>query len=394
MSRPLRLFLVAAEESGDVLGGALMGALRERQSDVAFSGVGGRAMQSFGLNSLFDPSDVSIIGAASIPRKLPLIFRRIRETADAAIAAQPDALIIIDSPDFTHRVARRVRKGAPGIPIFNYAPPTVWAWRPWRARGMRAYVDEVLAILPFEPAAFARLGGPPCTYVGHPLAERVADLRPKATELRRTAGTPLVLVLPGSRGSEIRRLGSIFGEALALTADRAGAIDVVLPTLPHLAGQVARTTANWAVHPRVVVAPDEKYAAFREARAALAASGTVTLELALGHVPMVTAYRVPAWEGAVFRLMAHIDTVILANLVLGENVVPEFLQGDCTPSQLATGLIPLLHDTEGRRRQLRAFARLDRIMDLSGEPPSRRAAQAVLAGIERKTALPSLSGSC
>jgi lipid-A-disaccharide synthase len=203
-----------------------------------------------------------------------------------------------------------------------------------------------------------------------------------------------VLVLPGSRGSEIRRLGSIFGEALALTADRAGAIDVVLPTLPHLAGQVARTTANWAVHPRVVVAPDEKYAAFREARAALAASGTVTLELALGHVPMVTAYRVPAWEGAVFRLMAHIDTVILANLVLGENVVPEFLQGDCTPSQLATGLIPLLHDTEGRRRQLRAFARLDRIMDLSGEPPSRRAAQAVLAGIERKTALPSLSGSC
>ena len=344
-----------------------------------------------GLNSQFDTADLSIIGAASIPGKLPLIFRRIREAAAAVIAARPDALIIIDSPDFTHRVARRVRKGAPDIPIFNYAPPTVWAWRPWRARAMRAYVDEVLAILPFEPAAFARLNGPPCTYVGHPLAERVKDLRP---EPRQIAGPPLVLVLPGSRSSEIRRLASIFGKALAITASRGGAIDVALPTLPQLADQVVAATADWVVRPRIVVSVHEKYAAFRQARAALAASGTVTLEFALAQVPMVAAYRVPAWEGALFRMMAHINTVILANLVLGENVVPEFLQRDCTAEQLAKALVLLLHDTDGRRRQLQAFARLDRIMDLSGEPPSTRAARAVLAGIERKAALPSASASC
>ena len=395
MSRPLRLFLVAAEESGDVLGGALMGALRELQSDVAFSGVGGRAMQSFGLASLFDTAELSIIGAASIPGKLPLIFRRIRETADAAVAERPDALIIIDSPDFTHRVARRVRKGAPGIPIFNYAPPTVWAWRPWRARAMRAYINEVLAILPFEPAAFARLRGPPCTYVGHPLAERIGALRPNGEEAkRRLSDPPILLVLPGSRASEVNRLAGIFGAAIGQLAKQVGPLDVVLPTLPHIAAKVTAATANWPIRPRIVVGLEEKYTAFRSARAALAASGTVTLELALAQVPTIAAYRIPTWEGAVFRLMAHIDTVILANLVLGEKAVPEYLQGNCTPDRLASALVPLLADTPARRAQLQAFTRLDAIMHLSGETPSRRAAQAILTGIERKTALPSPSASC
>jgi lipid-A-disaccharide synthase len=395
MSRPLKLFLVAAEESGDVLGGALMGALHECQSGVSFDGVGGRAMAHEGLTSLFDPADLSIIGLAAVPKKLPLIFRRIRETADAVVAAQPNALIIIDSPDFTHRVARRVRNGAPHIPIFNYAPPTVWAWRPWRARAMRAYVDEVLAILPFEPAAFARLAGPPCSYVGHPLAEQIGALRPDAEEARRRmSGPPTLLVLPGSRSSEIRRLAGVFGAAIAEVAKRAGALDAVLPTLPHVAEQVKAAVADWPIRPRIVIGAQEKYGAFRIARAALAASGTVTLELALAQVPTVAAYRIATWEGAVFRLMAHIDTVILANLVLGENAMPEYLQGDCTPDRLAQAVVPLLDDTPERRGQLNAFARLDAIMDLSGEAPSRRAAHAVLAGIERKTALPSTPASC
>jgi lipid-A-disaccharide synthase len=219
-------------------------------------------------------------------------------------------------------------------------------------------------------------------------------LRPTVAEPKRAAGTPLLLVLPGSRPSEIRRLAGIFGDTLGLIANRAGEIDVVLPTLPHVAAQVTAATTSWPVRPRIVVAPDEKYSAFSRARAALTASGTVTLELALAQVPMVAAYRVQAWEGALFRMMAHINTVILANLVLGENVVPEFLQRNCTPEQLAKALVLLLHDTEGRRRQLQAFARLDRIMDLSGEPPSTRAARAVLALIERKTALPSPPASC
>src|SRR5947207_5920368 len=232
MISPHKLYLVAAEESGDALGGAVMAALRAQYPSIAFGGVGGRAMAQQGIESPFDTADLSIIGFTSVPRKLPLILRRIHETADAVIAAKPDALVIIDSPDFTHRVARRVRKAAPHLPIINYAPPSVWAWRPWRARAMRRYIDEVLAILPFEPAAFARLDGPHCTYVGHPLAEQIGELRPDAGDTRRDSEPPVVLVLPGSRGSEIRRLADIFGAAIARAAQRAGPLDLVLPTLP------------------------------------------------------------------------------------------------------------------------------------------------------------------
>jgi lipid-A-disaccharide synthase len=286
------------------------------------------------------------------------------------------------------------------MPIINYAPPSVWAWRPWRARAMRGYVDEVLAILPFEPVAFERLHGPACTYVGHPLAERIGDLRPNADEtLRRQADPPVVLVLPGSRGSEIGRLGEIFGAAIAKAAERAGPLELVLPTLPHIADQVAAATATWPLQPRIITNAAEKHAAFRTARAALAASGTVTLELALANIPMVAAYRVPAWEGALFRLMASIDTVILANLVLGEKIVPEYLQDDCTPDNLAAGLVQILDNTPERRRQIDGFARLDSIMELRGEPPSTRAARAVLAliarhGAAKTAALPSSAGSC
>jgi lipid-A-disaccharide synthase len=202
-------------------------------------------------------------------------------------------------------------------------------------------------------------------------------LRPNADEaVRRQSDPPTLLVLPGSRGSEIRRLSAIFGAAVAqIAATRP--LDLVLPTLPHIEAQVRAATADWPVRPRIIVDRAEKHAAFRTARAALAASGTVTLELALAQVPTIAAYRIPAWEGAVFRLMASINTVILANLVLGENAVPEFLQNECTPDRIAGGLIPLLSDTPERARQLAAFARLDTIMDLGAAPPSLRAARAV-----------------
>jgi lipid-A-disaccharide synthase len=375
----MKIALIAAEESGDALGGAVMAALRRAQPDVTFTGVGGRAMTAQGIVTPFDISELSIIGLASIPAKLPTILRRIRETASAIVAARPDALVIIDSPDFTHRVARRVRKAAPGIPIINYAPPSVWAWRSGRARAMRAYVDEVLAILPFEPAAFARLNGPATTYVGHPLIERIAELRPDAEEARRRqSDPPLVLVLPGSRRSEIKRFAATFGDALEKVAAKAGPLDVVLPTLPHIAQMTTEATATWPVRPRIITEPAEKYAAFRAARAALAKSGTVTLELALAQVPMAAAYRVAAWEGLLFRLLAQIDTVILPNLVIGENVVPELLQGDFTPGLIANALIPLMGDSAARGRQLEGFAKLDAIMEVGGQAPSERAARAVL----------------
>jgi lipid-A-disaccharide synthase len=377
--RSLSIHLVAAEESGDALGAALAGALVAREGcALKLAGVGGRAMAAAGISSPFLIDDLSIVGLTAIPRRLPMILRRIRETADAIIAAAPDALVIIDSPDFTHRVARRVRARAPMIPIVDYVSPAVWAWRPGRARAMRAYVDCVLAILPFEPAAHARLGGPSCIYVGHPLIERLSELRPNADEaLRRSADPPLVLVLPGSRSSEIRRLLSIFGAAMARVSARIGPMDLVLPTMPHLAAAVRTGVAGWPVTPRIVVEPAEKWAAFRTARAALAASGTVTLELALAGVPTVAAYRLTLIEEVIARLAGisrRLTSVILANLVIGENVVPEYLQRDCVPERIADALTPLFSDTPERLRQIDAFARLDRIMALDAAPSAKAAA--------------------
>ena len=371
--RPLSIYIVAAEELGDALGASLANTLRAREGRaLKLEGVGGRAMAAAGIRSSFAIDELSIIGFTAIPRRLPTILRRIRETADAVIAARPDALVIVDSPDFTHRVARRVRAEAPNIPILDYVSPSVWAWRPGRARAMRSYVDCVFAILPFEPATHVRLGGPPCIYVGHPLIEQLAELRPNADEARRRrADPPLVLVLPGSRSSEIRRLLAIFGDAIAHVDARVGPMELVLPTLPHLASVVRQGVAGWPVRPRIVIEQEEKWAAFRSARAALAASGTVTLELAIAGVPTVAAYRVPLIEEAIAHLVglrARLTSVILANLVIGDNVVPEFLQRECTPQLLADALVPLLSETPERARQVEAFARLDRIMAVDAAP--------------------------
>jgi len=386
-SRPLSIYLVAAEESGDALGAALAGALTAGDEPVKLAGIGGRAMAAAGIISPFPIDALSIIGVTAIPRRLPTILRRIRGTADAIVAARPDALVIIDSPDFTHRVARRVRARAPSIPILDYVSPSVWAWRSGRARAMRGYVDCVLAILPFEPEVHVRLGGPPCVYVGHPLIERLSHLRPNADEAqRRRTDPPVVLVLPGSRAGEIRRLIEIFAAAIAEVAARYGPMELVLPTVPHLAADVRAAVASWAIKPRVVVEPAEKWAAFRTARAALAASGTVTLELALAGVPTVAAYRVSLIEELIansVRLRARLRTIILANLVIGENVVPEFIQRDCTPQNLAASLIPLLSDTPERSRQIDAFARLDGIMAVEATP-SAKAAATVIDVIRRK----------
>jgi lipid-A-disaccharide synthase len=382
----LTVHLVAAEESGDRLGAALMRALVQRCGGrIRFGGVGGHEMKAAGLTSLFPIDDLAIFGFLTIPRRLPMILRRIRQAAGAITAARPDALVIIDSPDFTHRVARRVRAAAPGIPIIDYVSPSVWAWRPGRARAMRAYVDHVLAILPFEPQVHARLGGPPCTYVGHPLCEQITELRPSEAEARRRlADPPIVLVLPGSRSSEIRRLLGPFAAAMRLVQERYGPLELIIPAVPAQVERLRRATADWPLRPRIVVEHGEKRAAFREARAALAASGTVTLELALAGVPTVGAYRLGAVEMAVaralVRLQTSVDSVILANLVLGARVVPEFVQGDCTAPALADALLPLLADTPERRRQIEAFARLDEVMGLPAAP-SAKAADVILSVI-------------
>jgi lipid-A-disaccharide synthase len=380
-----KIFLIATEESGDRLGANLMKVLRQRLGGaVRFEGVGGQSMARQGLVSLFPIERLSIIGLAAVIKQVPTILRLIRETATAVTQAAPDILVIIDSPDFTHRVARRVRARDPTIPIIDYVSPSVWAWRPGRARAMRAYVDHVLALLPFEPEEYVRLLGPPCSYVGHPLIEQIGSLRPGIEEQkRRDEAPPVLLVLPGSRRSEIRHHMTTFGVTLGRLAAEGVPFEPILATMPHLQEAIADGVKRWKVKPRIVIGEQEKRAAFRIAHAALAKSGTVTLELALAGVPMVAAYRAGAVEAWIMRRMIHANSVILANLVIGENVVPEFIQQDCTSKKLLPALRDVLADTPLRRRQLEAFARIDTIMSTGHQPPSVRAADIVLATLRK-----------
>jgi lipid-A-disaccharide synthase len=380
-----KIFLIATEESGDRLGANLMKVLRQRLGGaVQFEGVGGQSMAREGLASLFPIEQLSIMGLAAVVKQLPMILRRIRETTDAVTQASPDILVIIDSPDFTHRVARRVRARDPSIPIVDYVSPSVWAWRSGRARAMVGYVDHVLALLPFEPETYRRLHGPPCSYVGHPLTEQIGLLRPGIDEQkRRDAQPPVLLVLPGSRRSEIRHHMAVFGETLGRLQAGGVEFELILPTMPHLQEAVAAALKDWPVQPRVVIGEQEKRAAFRIAHAALAKSGTVTLELALAGVPMVAAYKAGAIEVWIMRRAIRSSSVILANLVIGENVVPEFIQQDCTPERLVPALREVLTNSPSRRRQVEAFAGMDAIMSTGNQPPSVRAADIVLAALHR-----------
>jgi len=381
----LDVFLVAGETSGDHLGASLMKKLSERLvGEVRFRGVGGPAMAAQGLASLFAMDDVTAMGFGAVIRKLPLILRRMRETTEAIVQSPPDALVLIDSPDFNQRIAKRIRRALPHLPIVKYVSPTVWVWRPGRARKLKPLVDHILALFPFEPAVHKKLGGPPTSYVGHPLLERLRELRPSDTDAQaREREPPLVLVLPGSRPMEISRLAASFGEAIGIVA-KSRQINLVLPTLPSRLEEINAAIETWPVKPRVVTTEFEKYAAFRRARAALAASGTVTLELALAHVPMVAAYKVPRWEEWIVRLLTSVRSAILPNIVLDEDVVPQIMQGAATGKNLAAALEPLLADTAERRRQLDAFNRLDEIFATGDEEPSAKAARIVLEVIDSK----------
>jgi lipid-A-disaccharide synthase len=380
------VFLIAAEESGDQIGAALIPALqRVIGPQLRLMGVGGTLMEGAGLHPLFPSSDVSIIGIGPILRRLPSLLVRIRQAADAVLATRPNVLVIIDSPDFTHRVARRVRRRDPSIPIVNYVSPSVWAWRPGRARRMRSYVDHLLAFLPFEPEAHRRLGGPPCTYVGHAVVEKLQYLRPRPGERVPLAEAvrPVLLVLPGSRRSEVIRLMDPFGETVQRIAAEMGPLNVLLPAVPHLVDEIRQRARAWGYAPTIVEGEEGKLAAFRRAHAALAASGTVTLELALSGVPLVVAYRLDLVTRRL-KWTVKVPSIVLANLVLGDKVVPEFIDEASSPKALAAAVLPLLRDGPERAGQLAAFASLDEKMRTQSDSPSIRAAE-IIAEVAGRT---------
>ncbi len=389
-SRPT-ICLVAGEESGDQLGSELMKALNGKLGDgVRYRGVGGERMTALGLKSFFDMSDVSVMGLSAVLARLPLIVRRVYQTVDAVIASEPDVLVIIDSPDFTHSVAKRVRKRAPHIPIVGYVSPSVWAWRPGRARKMSRYVDELLALLPFEPEVHRKLGGPRTHYVGHPLSENAAVLRPEADERRPlSTGEKVLLVLPGSRRSEIDRLLDVFGETVTMVKQEVPDLEVVLPAVNHLETRIREGVSGWPVKPRIVTGIEAKQKAFRQAHAALAASGTVSLELALAGVPMVVAYKIDWFFRRIKDLnrifkFASIDSFVLPNIILGSRAIPEFLDDEVQPTVLSDHLKKLLSSGPERQEQLAELARLDEVMRLpDGYSQSAAAADVVLSTMKR-----------
>lgn len=371
--RPLRIAIIAGESSGDHLAAGLMAALPgELGAEVAFAGVGGPEMEAAGLKSAFALSEIAVMGPLAILARLPGLIRRVHQAVDHVVAFDPDLLIVVDSPEFTHAVARRVRRRLSRLPVVDYVSPTVWAWRPWRARRMRAYVDRVLAIFPFEPAVHRRLGGPDCVYVGHPAVERAAKMPPRGKPGER----PVLLVLPGSRVTEVERLMPVFRDTLALLASRGRAFDAILPAVPHLRDRIETDVADWPIRPRVVSGEAEKWKTFAAADLALAASGTVTLELALAGVPMVVTYRLdPLTASLRWTMRAH--SVVMANLAIGENAFPEFIHKGCDPETLAGALEPLFDDTIERRAQVAATEKVRAATLIGGGSPSQRAAVAV-----------------
>lgn len=379
----LTIFIVAGEHSGDVLGAGLMRELAmRRKGQVRFIGVGGEAMEAQGLTSLFPLSDIAVMGPVAILKALPRLTNRVYRTVSAGVVTKPDIIIIIDSPEFTHRVATRLHRKLPQTPIIDYVCPSVWAWRPGRAKKMARFIDHVLALLPFEPAALERLEGPPATYVGHPLSARQEWIRSIDTEtwaarLKLDPKRQPLVVLPGSRRSEVELLMPIFTETITALHNKGYRCDLLMPCVPHLRARIAELSQGWPMPRHFIEGDEPKFAAFRIARAALAASGTVTLELGVAGTPMVVTYLVDGLA-ARLRFLLKVDSVVLANLVLGRNAFPELLQQDCNPEQLSVAIATLLDDTDERQAQLLALSELADKMAPGDATASERAADVVM----------------
>ncbi len=343
MNRPLRLFITAGEASGDVLAADLVAELRARAPHgLEMQGIGGPALAAEGLASLFPMDRLSVMGLAEIVPRIGELLQLIDRTARAARRFQPDLVVTVDSPDFSFRVAQRLKRAGVG-PLVHLGAPTVWAWRPKRAGKVAALYDLLLCLFPFEPPYFEAVGLD-ALFIGHPLATR--EVRAQA----RPDGP--ILLLPGSRRGEVSRLAEPFAAtAEALERGRAG-MRFILPTFPHLVPLVERALSGRKAEIEVLTRPDEKRAAFTHARAALAASGTVSLELAAFGVPHVVAYRVHPISAAILRRMLSIRTVTILNLLLDRQAVAELLQEECTVPMLTGAMQSVLADPAAQRQML------------------------------------------
>lgn len=383
------IYLIAGEPSGDLLGGRLMAALRQRtEGRVRFAGIGGETMSAQGLQSRVPLSELAIMGVAEVLPSARRIFRRVAETVADIIARQPVAVVTIDSSGFTWRIAQRLRRHGQTLPLIHYVAPMVWAWRAGRARRMARWYDHLMALLPFEPPYFTAVGLP-CSYVGHPVVESGADCGDGAGFRRRhgiAPEAPLLTLLPGSRRGEAATLLPIFKEAVARLAARHKGLRVVVPTTEIVAARVAAAVETWPVPSIVLRGASEKYDAFAASDVALAASGTVALELAMANLPAVVAYRINPLTHAYVSRVVKVDYANLVNVIVKREAVPELLQYDCTPVKLAAAVDKLLEDRSESAAQIAACQEALRVLGYGGLSPSLRAADDVLAVIARKSA--------
>ena len=378
--------MVAGEASGDALGARLITALKQRHiGPLAFSGVGGAQMAAVGMDSLYPISDLSVMGLAEVLPRLRLLLQRLAETSDHVRAVQPAALITIDAPGFSLRLAKRL--AGEGIPLIHYVAPQVWAWRPNRARHWAARIDHLLALLPFEPEFFREFDLH-CEFVGHPVIEGLEEIPGNGAEFRRLygvkAGVPLLALLPGSRIGEASSLLPVFAQAVAKLYKGLPELHVVIPTVEQVVSTVTDAVKTWPMPVHVVQGPSLRADAFAAADAALAASGTVSLELALRGVPSVVAYRANPITAALVRRMLLLPYVALPNILAGELVMPEFLQENCQPAGIANALSELLDNTDRRSEQRQKFSNILEMLGGGGVAPSRRAAEAILRILEAK----------
>jgi lipid-A-disaccharide synthase len=387
-TRPLKLAIVAGEESGDLLGADLVSALTAATGrEIVLFGLGGRHLQSLGLDPLFDPADISIVGVSAVVRDLPRILYRIDRTARAIAAFDPDCLITIDVPAFSLQVARKLHNKKPAVPVVHYVCPSVWAWRPQRAPKMRAYVDAVLCLLPFEPQALERLGGPPGTFVGHRLTRdpgiaAAAERQRERAGGRREDGVTTLLVLPGSRKGEVKALLPAFGETVSILRERGNGLRLLMPTVPHVADIVRQMTEGWSDQPEIILDQEGKWRAFGEADVALAASGTVSLELALARVPVVACYKADPLMRLLKGLIS-IWTASLPNLIADRPVVPEHYNEFVRPGMLARRVEQLAAVSLERAAQLEGFDDIASALS-TPKPSGEMAAEVVLRAIRAK----------
>ncbi len=387
------VYVIAGEASSDALGAAFMRSMRARYGDgVRFAGVGGEQMTREGLSSLFPISEMAVMGVFEILPYARHLLKRIAETAEDILKQRPAILLTIDSKAFTFRVVQRVRaqraKRGVSFPLVHMVPPTVWAWRPGRARVIAKFLDHLLCLFPFEPPYFER-HGLPTTFVGHPSA-----LQPEGNGARFRArhgiepDAPVLLILPGSRPGEVRRLIPVFGPVVDRIVTRYPGMRVVVPTVPVVADAVRRGVADWRGEPLVVDGTDQKFDAFAAGTAALAASGTVTLELSLAGVPTVVAYRVGWLSAIVAKMLVNRDSVILTNRLLEKQILPLYVQEECQPDTLTIAVQRLIDDKRAREEQIEAGREIREKLIADGEPPADRMARVVasLAGLDQPPA--------